>query len=265
MALSVLLHGALLAALVYGWMLYRRPPSPRPAPTLAIDATVVDGRTVRGVLPGPQPAPSATAPQPEQPEQPDQGPPPPPQEATGPPQPMPNELAQREQQRQQEQAAAAQQAAAQQQADEQRRAATPAAGARKAQELAQAQKHADAQDKSEREADLKRSLTAEEQSSEAGAPSPAASPALDAWAAQISARINRAWLRPPTARAGIECVLDVTLVPGGEVTQVNIGQCTGDQAVKESIQMAVYRASPLPPPPNPGDFDGHLRITFRPN
>ena len=38
--LSVLLHTALLGALAYGWLLFRRPP--RPAPTLAIEAHVVD-------------------------------------------------------------------------------------------------------------------------------------------------------------------------------------------------------------------------------
>ncbi|HKD54310.1 MAG TPA: hypothetical protein VKB72_08800, partial [Steroidobacteraceae bacterium] len=109
-ALSVLLHGALLAALVYGWLLFRRPP--RPAPTLAIEATVVDQRAARGALrPTPQPAPPAAAPNPApaQPPQEATGPPQPAPEATGPPQPTPEELAQREQQRQQAEAAAAEQ------------------------------------------------------------------------------------------------------------------------------------------------------------
>src|SRR6516225_12196361 len=75
--LSVLLHAALLGALVYGWLLFRRPP--RPAPTLAIEARVVDARSVRGVV---QPVPPA------------------PPESVGPPQPTPEELSQREQQRQ---------------------------------------------------------------------------------------------------------------------------------------------------------------------
>ena len=52
-------------------------------------------------------------------------------------------------------------------------------------------------------------------------------PALANWQAQITAKISRAWLRPPTARAGIECVLNVTQVPGGEVTEVSIGECNG--------------------------------------
>jgi colicin import membrane protein len=247
-ALSVLLHGALLAALVYGWMMFRRPP---PKPTLAIEATVVDARAVRGaVRPPPQPAPPA-APEPT--------PPPPPQEPVGPPPPTPEELAHREEQRQQAEAAAA---------EERRVAEEKAAAERKAREVAEARKRAaeerqrlaDAQDTSERQEELKRSLAAEEKSNVARS-----SAALASWESQIAAKINRAWLRPPTARAGISCVLNVTQVPGGEVTQVIIGECNGDQAVRESIEAAVYRASPLPPPPDPALFDRSLRINFRPD
>src|SRR5262252_6567818 len=226
-SLSVLLHAALLGALVYGWMLFRRPP--RPAPTLAIEARVVDARSVRGIQqPAPQPAPPVEAPP----------------ESVGPPQPTAEELAQREQQRAQEQAAAeaqqrAEHAAAEQAADEAAaaEAARRAAAERKAREEAQAQKRA---------AEEQQRQEAKEQ-------------------AQSAAKINRVWLRPPTARPGIECMLNVTQVPGGEVTQVTIGECNGDQAVRESIETAVYRASPLPPPPDPALFDRQLRIDFKPD
>ena len=252
--LSVLLHAALLGALAYGWLLFRRPP--RPAPTLAIEAHVVDARSVPGVV---QPAPQA------------------PPEPVGPPQPTPEELAQREQQRQQEEAAAAeQQRAAEEKAAAEAAAAAAAAKAaearaaaeHKAREEAEAQKRAaeekqrraEAQEQTQREEDLQRDLAAEEEAKKARA-----GPALASWQAQIAARINRAWLRPPTARPGIECMLNVTQVPGGEVTEVAIGACNGDQAVRESIQAAVYRASPLPPPPDPALFDRHLRIDFKPD
>ena len=249
--LSVLLHAALLGALAYGWLLFRRPP--RPAPTLAIEAHVVDARSVPGVV---QPAPQA------------------PPEPVGPPQPTPEELAQREQQRQQEEAAAAeQQRAAEQAAAEAAAAAAAAAEARaaaerKAREQAEAQKRAaeekqrqaEAQEQAQLEEDLQHDLAAEEQARKARA-----GPALASWQSQIAAKINRAWLRPPTAQPGIECILNVTQVPGGEVTEVTIGACNGDQAVRESIEAAVYRASPLPPPPDPALFDRHLRIDFKPD
>ena len=245
-ALSVLLHGALLAALVYGWLMFRQPP--RPAPTLAIEATVVDARTVRGALrPPPQP-PAAPAPT-EQP-----------QEPVGPPQPTPEERARREQQRQQAEAAAAEErrAAEQKAAEQQAAQAKQAEEQRKAEERAAAQKRA--AEERQRQADLQRSLAAEERAKVARSGA-----ALASWESQIAAKITRAWLRPPTARAGIECVLNVTQVPGGEVTQVSIGECNGDQAVRESIEAAVYRASPLPPPPDPALFDRNLKINFKPD
>lgn len=265
-ALSVLLHAALLGALVYGWLLFRQPP--RPAPTLAIEATVVDARTVPGAQHAPPPVPPAPVPVPE---------PQPPAEPEGPPPPTPEELAQREQEREQAEAAAHEQQAAQERAAQQRAAEQEAAQAkrleaqrsaearaaqeRKAKEAALAQQRAaaEAQEASERE-DLKRSLAAEEH-----ARAVRAGPALANWQAQITAKIERAWLRPPTARPGIQCVLNVTQVPGGEVTEVSIGECNGDQAVRESIEAAVYRASPLPPPPDPSLFDRNLRIIFKPD
>ena len=251
--LSVLLHAALLGALAYGWLLFRSPP--RPAPTLAIEARVVDARSVPGVV---RPAPPPQAPP----------------ESVGPPPPTPEELSQREQQRQQEEAAAAeQQRAAEQQAAAEAAAAAAAvaearaAAERKVREEAAAQKRAEekqrqaeAQQQAQREQDLQRDLAAEEEAKKARA-----GPALASWQAQIAAKINRAWLRPPTARPGIECMLNVTQVPGGEVTEVTIGACNGDQAVRESIEAAVYRASPLPAPPDPALFDRHLRIDFKPD
>jgi colicin import membrane protein len=267
LSLSVLLHGALLAALVYGWLLFRRP-SP-PAPTLAIEAHVVDEKAVKGMQqappqPVPPPEPEETAAEPE-----------------GPPQPTAEELAQREQERQKAEAAAEEQRvaeqhaaeqhaaeqraaeaaaalAAQRKAEEQRQAEARAEKERKAQEAAEAKQRAT--EERESEADLQRSLAAEEHASEARS-----GPALAKWQALIAAKITQNWRRPPTARPGIECVLNVTQVPGGEVTQVTIGQCNGDEAVRESIEAAVYRASPLPPPPDPALFDRNLTINFKPD
>ena len=252
-ALAVLLHLALLAALTYGWWKYRRPT--QPAPQLAIEATVVDARTVAGLTrPAPVPQPAPPVPKPEEP--------------VGPPPPTPAELARREQaQRQAVEQAAAQKAQAEKQRLEEQQAAEraaqeKAAAARQAEEKrkAEVQRQAELADKSEREADLKRSLAAEQRVNTA-----ATSSALASWRSQITAKITRAWLRPPTARTGLECNLYVTQVPGGEVTQVRVGECNGDQAVRESIEAAVYRASPLPPPPDPALFDRDLKITFKPD
>jgi len=298
--LSVALHGAIVAAIVYSWYTFKHD---RPAPTLAIEASVVDAKTVPGLgkLP-PQPEsapPPPVAPPPE--------PPPPdtqPQvEPEGPPQPTPEELAKREQEqkeqaekeeqakqqevdrkraeqeKQQEAALAEEKAAedkraeekrladeqakkAQEKADAERKAREAADAKKKADEkrLADEKQKADQQAAADREADLRRSLDQELRQDAARS-----SGALASWQSQITARIQRAWLRPASARSGIECVLNVTQVPGGEVTNVRIGTCNGDQAVRESIEAAVYRASPLPPPPDPSLFERSLVITFRPD
>ena len=263
-ALSVLLHGALVVALVYGWWMFRT--QSRPAPTPAIEARVVDARTLAGSeTHAPQPA---AAPQPA---------PAPPPEDVGPPPPTAEQRAQHEQEEErarqaQEQKAAedramAEKAAAERAAAEKaaavKAAADKAAAARAASAKAaadKAQRAADEQDRREREEDLKRSLAAE-----AHADAERNGAARASWVSMIQAKITHNWLRPPTARAGIDCVLNVTQVPGGEVTQVSIGACNGDQAVRDSIEAAVYRASPLPPPPDPSMFDRNLEIRFKPD
>ena len=85
------------------------------------------------------------------------------------------------------------------------------------------------------------------------------------WAAAIQARIQRAWIRPPGARPGLDCTVAVTQVPGGEVVGVRVLSCNGDATVKESVEAAVYRASPLPPPPDEALFEKNLEIRFKPN
>jgi colicin import membrane protein len=304
-ALSVVLHGTLVATLVYGFWTYRK--SPPPTPTLAIEGTVVDSRSVNPAAlktpPAPAPEPPPPTPEPRPPE---------PVEPTGPPEPTPEELAQREQaakeqadkeqaakdqaiqeQAQKEQAAKDQalkeqaeravqekqnqlneqkrQQEVQRQADEKRKreAAEKAEAERKAAEAKrlaeqkkaeEAQRAADAKARQESEADLRNSMAAEEHVNQLRT-----NGALASWVGQIAARMQRAWLRPPSARQGIQCVLHITQAPGGQVLSAKVESCNGDQAVRESIEAGAYRASPLPPPPDPSLFERDLEVTFRPD
>jgi hypothetical protein len=119
------------------------------------------------------------------------------------------------------------------------------------------------QEKAERGAELKGNLERDkEESREAEART---SSQLAAWTASIRNRIERAWIRPPSAHPGLHCELHVTQETGGVVSRVTIGDCNGDQAVRESIQQAVYRVSPLPAPPDPALFDRNLTINFNPD
>jgi len=80
----------------------------------------------------------------------------------------------------------------------------------------------------------------------------------------IQQKIVRNWVKPPTATAGLECVVNVTQLPGGEVVSVSIGACNGDSTVRRSIEAAVRKASPLPAPADPSVFDRNLRLEFKP-
>jgi colicin import membrane protein len=121
-------------------------------------------------------------------------------------------------------------------------------------------KHAaDLKAKAEREAELHRQLAEEEHVSAVEA-----SPARAQYIARLASRIQNAWIKPPSARAGLDCVVNITQVPGGEVTSAHVSQCNGDAAARQSIENAVYRASPLPAPPDPALFERNLVIHFHP-
>ncbi|MGB6450502.1 MAG: cell envelope integrity protein TolA [Steroidobacteraceae bacterium] len=293
-ALSVVLHGALIGVLVYGWLSFRK--ESRPPPTLAINATVVSSKAVNGSSAVTQPTPARAPPQ-KVPPAPTPPPPPPPQpavdESTVPP--PPDMTARQEAAR--KAAQAADQQAAQAQADAERKMreaaqrkeqeeeqkvaeekakklaeAKAAAEAKKRALAAEQQRLADAKRKAEekRRADEAKALAANQadlqQSVEADEKALAArsGPAMASWVQLIRARIEHAWIRPPTAKEGIDCTVDVTQVPGGQVVNVKVGTCNGDAAVIQSIQDAAYRASPLPAPPDPTLFERDLQLDFKP-
>ncbi len=307
--LSVLLHGALIGVLVYGWLTFRE--ERRPPPTLAIDATVVSSKALNGgarpkvatppptpplqtVAPPVEPAPAQTV---TRPVPSPQTPPPPPatddQTVPSPPEPKADPAAEQKAQERAEQKAEAeaQRKAAQRQAQEEaeRQAAAAAEAERKAQvaeanKRAEQQRLADAKRKAEEQRKLEAARKAEEQRREAEAKALALNaaelqqsvtedekllaertgPQMASWVQLIQARIERAWIRPPTAKPGIDCTLYVTQVPGGQIVSVKLGPCNGDEAVRQSIEDAAYRASPLPPPPDPALFERELQIEFKP-
>jgi colicin import membrane protein len=80
----------------------------------------------------------------------------------------------------------------------------------------------------------------------------------------IEQRIVRNWNRPPSARSGLECRVRVTQTPSGTVLSVQIDQCNGDAPVRQSIEAAVMKSSPLPPPPDPRLFERNLVLVFKP-
>lgn len=88
----------------------------------------------------------------------------------------------------------------------------------------------------------------------------------DQWARAISDKVQRNWNRPPNVQVGLECVLIVTQLPNGDVTDVTIERCTAnDPTIIRSLENAVRNASPLPRPPSAVPFERVVIITFRPD
>ena len=117
----------------------------------------------------------------------------------------------------------------------------------------------EARQQAEREAQLARELAAEDEARRREE-----AEALDQYIRLIENRIQQNWIPPASAQAGIQCTVHVTQIPSGDVVDVRIGQCNGDEAVVRSIEAAVLRSSPLPRPSIPSLFDRNLEVIFRP-
>jgi colicin import membrane protein len=131
---------------------------------------------------------------------------------------------------------------------------------RRQKEEAERRKQAEeAKARAARENELREQLEAEE-----GAMQARSSSAMIQYMAMIQQHVQRRWIRPPSARPGIECEVKVAQSPSGTVLSVSIGRCNGDQAVQQSIETAVQRASPLPLPQDQRLWDRNLVFQFKP-
>ena len=263
---SVVGHGLLLVIVLIGGLSLPHDP---PRTELAIKATVVESPTNR------RPRTSAE-PRPEPRPEPRVEPKPEPKTEAPPPRPKPDpalEQQKAEQQRLEKERAAAvakreqaqrEKQQADQAAEKQRqekaaaeRAKAEAEKQKAAREKAEAERQQAAKESAAREFD--RQLEEEERLLAA-----ANSGALADYVAVIRQKVERNWVRPPGAKPGLECEVLVTQIPGGEVSGVQMGRCNADEAVRRSIEAAVLRASPLPPPDDPTLFERNLRFTFKP-
>ncbi|ASP39460.1 protein TolA [Bacterioplanes sanyensis] len=83
----------------------------------------------------------------------------------------------------------------------------------------------------------------------------------------IRAQIEAAWRYPPAVQKNQQVTLRLTLVPTGEVVQVEVVESSGNRALDRSVEQAVLRASPLPVPDNIRVFERQFRsftMKFRP-
>lgn len=159
-----------------------------------------------------------------------------------------------EEQRQREAEAAARRA------EEERVAREQAAAAQRAEEERLARERAEAERRRRAEAEVAAAMAAEQASRDA-----ANSGLRDQWALAISRRIEQRWIRPPNVTTALECLLIVTQLPDGSVTNVRVEQCnTRDETIIRSLENAVLQSSPLPPRPTGVAFESTIRIRFKP-
>ena len=129
---------------------------------------------------------------------------------------------------------------------------------------AERQRQADIRRQREENERLRRELEAEQRQAEIDAEA-ARLEAIDAgqqavYIAMISQKIQRNLSLPASAPDDLLCTVRVRQAPGGEVLGVTFLGCNGDEAVKRSIEAAIFKSSPMPDPPQANLFDPNLRV-----
>jgi len=126
----------------------------------------------------------------------------------------------------------------------------------KAEATAQAKKRQNAES-ARRRAQLQKEIAVEERARDARMAT-----LMQKYLALIQQKVYSNWIVPPSATDTTVCTVDIQQVPGGDVTNVQVLQCNGDDAVRQSVITAVYKSSPLPPPPDPSLFQREFKIKF---
>jgi hypothetical protein len=82
---------------------------------------------------------------------------------------------------------------------------------------------------------------------------------------QVSARIERAWMRPraPIGSDVFSCRVRVLQDRSGEVLDIFLAQCNGSQRWRASLVQAIRAAAPLSAPPDPRVFTERVVLEFR--
>jgi hypothetical protein len=81
---------------------------------------------------------------------------------------------------------------------------------------------------------------------------------------QISARVERAWIRPRSSpgHGAFECRVQISQDRLGQVQEITLQECNADLRWQASLVQAIQSASPLPAPPDPAVFSNLLTMQF---
>ena len=61
----------------------------------------------------------------------------------------------------------------------------------------------------------------------------------------IQQAVQSVWSRPPSARNGMRAILQIRMLPTGEIVDVSVTESSGDPAFDRSAENAVYSAAPF--------------------
>jgi colicin import membrane protein len=82
----------------------------------------------------------------------------------------------------------------------------------------------------------------------------------------IRQKVERNWIQPPGDITGLDCVVRVRLIPGGDVIDAQVIKSSGNALFDRSVERATRKAAPLPLPNDPKMFNFFrtLEFYFRP-
>jgi colicin import membrane protein len=86
--------------------------------------------------------------------------------------------------------------------------------------------------------------------------------ALASYIPYIQQKVQSNWIRPAGSPAGLSCLVQVQLIPGGDVASVRVIRSSGDPLFDRSVETAVLKASPLPLPTDTTLFKHFREINF---
>jgi colicin import membrane protein len=84
------------------------------------------------------------------------------------------------------------------------------------------------------------------------------------YADRIRTKIKALIILPPEIAGNPEAIFDVEQLPTGEVLSAKLRRSSGNRAYDEAVERAILKASPLPRPERPDQFQRMLELRFRP-
>ncbi|MDX2346399.1 MAG: cell envelope integrity protein TolA [Legionella sp.] len=89
---------------------------------------------------------------------------------------------------------------------------------------------------------------------------------VDKYKARILGAISQEWIVPDQVNTALSSRFKIQLAPNGTVLDVQLTRSSGDPVLDRSAQAAIYKASPLPVPGEPGLFNlfREISLTVKP-